>query len=79
MYDSFSSPSLQTDSFVIQTDASRQGIAVVLNVVRDDLETPFAFFSRKLKPAETKYDTTELEELAIVSATKHFSVYLYGR
>ncbi len=38
-----------------------------------------SFFSKKLKPAETRYSATELECLAIIRAVEHFAVYLTGR
>lgn len=67
------------DVFILQTDASSRGIAGVLNVCRDGQEFPVAFYSKKLRPAETRYAATELECLAIVRAIQHFGVYLIGR
>ena len=66
--------------FVLQTDASAQGIGAVLSQ-RDNQgeEHPVAFYSRKLLPRETRYSSIEKECLAIVSALRHFAVYLVGR
>ena len=66
--------------FYLQTDASERGIGAVLSQKDDDgLEHPIAYFSRKLLPREQKYATVEKECLGIVSALRHFSVYLLGR
>ena len=37
-----------------------------------------AYYSRKLKPAETRYTITEQECQAVVEAVRHFRVYLSG-
>ena len=42
-------------------------------------EKPIAFFSRKLKPHESRYASVEKECLAIVMAVQHFAVYLVGQ
>ena len=38
-----------------------------------------AFYSRQLRPAETRYTVTEIECLVAVEAIRHFQVYLDGR
>ena len=70
---------LQSDSFLLQTDASGRGISGILSVQREGLELPVGFYSRKLSPAETNYAATELEGLAVVAAITHFEIYLTGR
>ena len=65
-----------SDEFLLQTDASGVGIGAVLSVVRDQLELPVAFYSRKLQPRERKYSASELEGLAVVAAVTHFDSYL---
>ena len=69
----------QDDSFLLQTDASAVGIGAVLSVVRDNVEKPVAFFSRKMLPREQRYSATEAEGLAVVEAVDHFAVYLIGK
>ena len=71
--------SLQSDSFLLQTDASGRGISGILCVQREGLEVPVGFYSRKLSPAETNYAATQLEGLAVVAAITHFEIYLTGR
>ena len=40
---------------------------------------PVAYFSKSMTETQKKYSTSEKELLAIVMATEHFHVYLYGR
>ena len=69
----------QEDSFVLHTDVSGAGIGATLNVFRDGMETPAAFFSRQLQGAQHNYSATELEGLAIFKAINFFAHFLYGR
>ena len=64
------------DSFILQTDASGVGLGAVLSVLREEVEYPVAFFSKKLLPRERKYSASELEALAVVVAVRHFEPYL---
>ena len=68
-YPDFSKP------FVIHTDASDYQIGAVIS--QDN--KPIAFFSRKLKDAQTRYTTTEKELLAIVETLKEFRSILLGQ
>ena len=66
--------------FILQTDASARGVGAVLSQHGgDNEERPVAYFSRKMLPREQRYSSIEKECLAIVSALKHFAVYLVGR
>ena len=68
--------------FILQTDASDDGLGAVLLQVRtgDARElAPVMYASRKLKPAERNYSVIEKEALAVYWAFKKFEVYLYGR
>ncbi len=65
----------------IETDASGYTIGGVLSqLTSDDLGRwyPVAFFSRKIIPAETRYETHDGELLAIVEAFKTWRHYLEG-
>ena len=64
------------DVFLLQTDASGVGLGAVLSVVREGVELPVAYFSRKLLPRERNYSASELEGLAVVAAVRHFDAYL---
>ena len=66
--------------FILQTDASGVGIgAALLQIFKEgEKPKPIAFWSRKLKPAETRYATIEKECLAIIEGVKKFHSYLYG-
>ena len=79
-----SSPILQSPDFsrpfILQTDASDQGVGAVLSQQEEDgVENPVSYYSRKLLPREQRYSTVEKELLAIKLATNAFKVYLLGR
>ena len=63
----------------IMTDASSIAVGAVLQQSIDDHWCPIAFFSTKLKPAETRYSTFVRELLAIYLAIKHFRHFVEGR
>ena len=63
----------------IMTDASDVAIGAVLQQFVGDEWRPIAYFSKKLKPAETRYSTFDRELLAIYLAIKHFRHILEGR
>ena len=66
--------------FILQTDASNQGLgAVLLQEDRDGMKHPIGYASRKLLPRESRYSTIERECLAIVWAVTKFQDYLYGK
>ena len=66
--------------FLLETDASMQGLGAVLLQVQDDgLPHPVAYASRALTPAEKKHGITYLETLVVVWSVPHSRVYLYGQ
>lgn len=64
--------------FVLQTDASDQGIGGVLVQGSGDEEKAVAYFSQKLSPTQQKYQTTEKECLAVLVGIEKFRPYLEG-
>jgi len=65
--------------FILQTDASCEGVGSILLQETDDIRHPVAFASKKLLPRERNYSTIEREALAIVWAVQKFQNYLYGQ
>ena len=66
--------------FLLETDASVQGLGAVLSQVQEDgLAHPVAYASRALTPAEKNYGITDLETPAVVWSVSHFKAYLYGQ
>ena len=62
----------------IVTDAPDTAVGAVLQQCIESVWSPLAYFSRKLKPAETRYSTFNRELLAIYLAIKHFQHFLEG-
>ncbi len=63
--------------FVLQTDASTIHVgAVLLQHCKDGSPVTIGYFSKRLKPAETRYSTTDKEALAIVLACRNFHHFL---
>ncbi|XP_055858752.1 uncharacterized protein LOC129921099 [Episyrphus balteatus] len=63
----------------LHTDASGKGIAGVLLQKKNETLHPVAYYSRKTTPDESKYQSYELEALAVVEATDRFRQYLLGK
>ena len=61
------------------SDASDNAVGAVLQQFINDQWCPVAFFSKKLKPAETKYSTFDRELLPVYLAIKRFRHFVEGR
>ena len=61
------------------TDASEVAARAVLQQLIDGEWHPIAYFSKKLKPQETRYGTFDRELSAIYLAVKHFQHFVEGR
>ncbi|CAJ0968166.1 unnamed protein product [Ranitomeya imitator] len=68
-----------SSEFVVQTDASDTGVGAVLSQVRDGVEHPVLYLSRKLNVHEQRYAVVEKECLAIKWALDSLKYYLAGR
>lgn len=66
--------------FEVHTDASKMAVGACL-MQRDDagIAHAVAYYSRKLRGAETRYSATDSEALAVVEAVRAFDPYIYGR
>ena len=64
--------------FLLETDASKEGLGAVLSQKQDDgCYHPVAFGSRTLMPSKQNYHNSKLEFMALKrSVTKHFKEYL---
>ncbi|GFY09502.1 retrovirus-related Pol polyprotein from transposon 412 [Trichonephila clavipes] len=70
----------QNAELQITTDASSRGIRAVLEQRYPNSEVkPLYFFSKKLKPSQSKYNATVLEFFAIYTALNFFRPFLLGR
>ena len=56
----------------IMTDVSECAVGAVLQQKIEDSRQSIAFFSRKLRPAETRYSAFDRDLLAVYLAVKHF-------
>ena len=66
-------------TFILDTDASNEGIGAVLSQVEEGKETVIAYASRVLTKAERGYCVTRRELLAVVTFLQQFRAYLLGR
>ena len=71
-------PHLNADTCII-VDASDVAVGAVLQQHINSVPCPISYFSRKLRPAETRYSTFDRELLAIYLAIKHFRHFVEGR
>ena len=65
--------------FIVDTDASGDGVGAVLSQRINGREHIIAYASRVLSRAERRYCATQREMLALVWAARHFRLYLYGK
>ncbi|GBM15017.1 Retrovirus-related Pol polyprotein from transposon 297 [Araneus ventricosus] len=65
--------------FILDTDASDEGIGAVLSQNTGNEKRVIAYFSKSLGKPERNYCVTRKELLAIVKSIEHFHHYLYGR
>ncbi|GFV14339.1 transposon Tf2-6 polyprotein [Trichonephila clavipes] len=64
----------------LHTDACKQGYGAILLQEAEDGKLHSAYYmSKKTNTAEEKYDSYELEVLAIINALKKFRVYILGQ
>ena len=63
----------------LAVDASDAAVGGVLQQMSQGAWRPIAFFSARLKPAETRYSTFGRELLAMYLAIRHFRHFLEGR
>ena len=67
-----------TKEFILETDASATHVGAVLMQYEGTTPHVIGFFSKKLRPAELRYSTTDREALAVVLACRNFHHYLWG-
>lgn len=65
--------------FILDTDASNDGIGGVLSQRVNQEEQVLAYYSRKFNKAERNYCVTRRELLSMVETMKHYSKYLVGQ
>ena len=61
------------------SNGSKQGIGGYLFQTIKGEERVIAYFSRATRPDEKKWDTREIEILAMIATLEHFSSYIDGQ
>ncbi|KAK3878771.1 hypothetical protein Pcinc_016582 [Petrolisthes cinctipes] len=64
--------------YLLDTDASAEGVGAVLSQVGEGQEHVVAYYSAKFSQPERNYCITRKELLAVVKSLEHFHSYLYG-
>ena len=64
---------------ILDTDASGFAVGAVLSQIQDGREVVLAYLSKALSAAEQNYCITRKELFAVVTASKAWHPYLYGR
>ena len=67
-----------TKPFHLYTDASLDHIGGVLMQESDGKMKAVGYFSKKLKPVEQRYSTTDREALAVIQTCRRFHHFLWG-
>lgn len=67
------------EQYILDTDASLDGVGAVLSQIQHGEERPIAYYSKTLSSSEKNYCTTRRELLGVVLSVKHFRPYLYGK
>ena len=67
------------DPFILDTDASNEGMGSVLSQTQNGVERVIAYFSKAFSKQERRYCVTRRELLDVVASIKHFHHYLYGQ
>lgn len=68
-----------TETFILDTDASDDGIRAVLSQMKEGKEKVIAFASKKLDKHQRRYSVTRRELHAVVTFINQFRHYLLGR
>lgn len=69
----------ETDSFILDCDASDQAMGAVLSQVQNGEERPICYASQLYDSHQQNYNVTRKELLAVVTFVKKFRQYLLGR
>jgi transposase InsO family protein len=68
-----------TKNYILHTDASDHAMGAILQQEDENGDKhPIAYASKTFNDAQTRYDTTEREALAITWALQHFNTYCEG-
>ena len=65
-----------SEPFTLAVDASDLGVGAVLMQKDSEVDHPVSYFSKKFDKHQKGWSTIEKEAFGLISALKHFSVYL---
>lgn len=70
---------VDTDEYLLETDASDAAVGGILSVKRDNLWAPIEFTSKKFTETQLKWPVREKEAYAIIHSLQKFDHFLRGR
>ena len=70
---------MHDDHFILHTDASFQGVGIILSAVQGEMKRPVGYYSRALTQTKKNYTATEIKCLSIITVMDNSAIHLLGQ